>query len=100
LFPSARHRVVVWEYTAEKIAKAPILGAGVSAARALDKLEEGTHTLAPGTPFPRETSVHAHNAYLQVWFEAGAVGAALLLAIGLVVVGAFAPAPPAVPPLL
>ncbi len=88
LFPSARHRVVIWEYTAEKIAKAPILGAGVSTARALDKLEEGTRTLAPGTPFPRETSVHAHDAYLQVWFEAGAVGAALLLTIGLLVIGA------------
>jgi len=88
LFPSARHRIVIWEYTAEKIAKAPILGAGVSSARALDTLEEGTRTLAPGTPFPRETSVHAHNAYLQVWFEAGALGAALLLTIGLLVIGA------------
>jgi O-antigen ligase len=100
LFPSARHRIVIWEYTAEKVAKAPILGAGVSTARALDKLEEGTRTLAPGTPFPRETSLHAHNAYLQVWFEAGAVGAALLLTIGLLVIGALGRTPARVQSLL
>jgi O-antigen ligase len=72
----------------------------VSTARALDKLEEGTRTLAPGTPFPRETSVHAHNAYLQVWFEAGAVGAALLLGIGLLVIGALGRTPGRVQSLL
>lgn len=100
LFWSARHRIVIWEYTAEKIADAPILGAGVSAARALDKLEESTRVFAPGTIIPRETNIHAHNAYLQVWFEAGAVGAALLLCIGLLLIGAIARAPARVQPFL
>jgi O-antigen ligase len=100
LFWSARHRIVIWEYTAEKIAEAPILGAGVSSARGFDKLEEGTRTFEPGTKIPRETNLHAHNAYLQVWFETGAVGAALLLCIGLLLLGAIARAPAHVQPLL
>jgi O-antigen ligase len=100
LFWSARHRIVIWEYTAEKIADAPILGSGVSAARGFDKLEEGTRTFAPGTIIPRETNIHAHNAFLQVWFEAGAVGAALLLCIGLLLIGAIGRVPARVQPFL
>jgi O-antigen ligase len=100
LFWSARHRIVIWEYTAEKIADAPILGSGVSAARGFDKLEEGTRTFAPGTIIPRETNIHAHNAFLQVWFEAGAVGAALLLCIGLLLIGAIGSVPARVQPFL
>jgi exopolysaccharide production protein ExoQ len=81
---SARHRVVIWRYTAEQVHKAPLLGAGVAAARALDAArEEGQ--VAPGTHFKLSTDLHSHNAYLQVWYEAGAVGAAIVLGLGLTV---------------
>jgi O-antigen ligase len=81
---SARHRVVIWRHTAELVHKAPLLGAGVAAARALDAAgEEGQ--VAPGTHFKLSTDLHSHNAYLQVWFEAGAVGAAIVLGLGLTV---------------
>ena len=37
--------------------------------------------LAPGSEFRLTTGLHSHNGYLQTWYEAGAVGAAFLLAI-------------------
>ena len=41
--------------------------------------------LAPGSDFRLTTNQHSHNAYLQVWYEAGAVGAVFLLVLGLLV---------------
>jgi hypothetical protein len=79
---SARHRVVIWRHTAEQVHKAPLLGAGVAAARAMD---DARGPVAPGTDFKLSTSLHSHNAYLQVWYEAGAVGAAIVLGFGLAV---------------
>jgi O-antigen ligase len=100
LFWSARHRLVIWHHTAQKITEAPLLGAGVSTARAMDTLEQSTRAFEPGTQIPRETNIHAHNAYVQVWYEAGAVGVILMLSIGLLVIGAISRTPPLVQPLL
>lgn len=100
LFWSARHRLVIWHHTAQKISEAPLLGAGVSTARAMDTLEQSTRVFEPGTQIPRETNIHAHNAYVQVWYEAGAVGVILLLSIGLLTIGAISRTPPHVQPLL
>jgi O-antigen ligase len=79
---SAHHRIVIWKATSQLVAKAPFLGSGLASARALAHTSAG---YAPGTEYALSTSVHSHNAYLQVWFETGLVGAVLLLAIGLVV---------------
>lgn len=100
LFWSARHRLVIWHHTAQKIAEAPLFGAGVSTARAMETLEQSTRVFEPGTQIPRETNIHAHNAYVQVWYEAGAVGVILLLSIGLLTIGAMSRTPPRVQPLL
>ena len=81
---SARHRVVIWRHTADQVHKAPLLGAGVATARALHAAREEAQ-VAPGTRFELATDLHSHNAYLQVWYEAGAVGAAIVLALGLTV---------------
>jgi O-antigen ligase len=89
---SARHRIVIWGYTSKQIANAPILGAGVDTARAMNDLEGDRTPLAPGSPFPLTTNMHSHNIYLQAWYDGGAVGAALLLLIGLLVVRALAEA--------
>ena len=66
----------------------------------MDSLEQGTRKFEPGTQIPRETNVHAHNAYVQVWYEAGAVGVVLLLSIGLLVIGVISRTPQRVQPLL
>jgi O-antigen ligase len=83
LADSARHRVVIWRHTVEQIHKAPLLGAGLGTGRALHEAREKNGRLAPGTPFELTTNLHSHNAYLQVWYEAGAVGAAMMLVLGL-----------------
>jgi O-antigen ligase len=87
---SAQHRIVIWGYTADQVSRAPLLGVGVASARV--RLEAGNegHRKAPGSKFELSTASHSHNAYLQVWYEAGAVGAALLLALGLLVLQAIA----------
>jgi hypothetical protein len=82
---SARHRVVIWHATAEQIHKAPFLGAGIGSARALRESAGREGLTAPGTTFRLSPSLHSHNAYLQVWYEAGAVCALILLGLGLVV---------------
>jgi O-antigen ligase len=85
---SARHRVVIWHYTSEQIHKAPLFGAGISTARTLHDARDPHEQLAPGTPFALETHRHSHNAYLQVWYETGAVGAMIMLGVGLLVLRA------------
>jgi hypothetical protein len=85
---SAQHRVVIWGYTSGEVAKAPLLGAGIGTARALHEARSPDTPLAPGTRFQLGTGLHSHNAYLQVWHEAGAAGALILLGLGFLVLRA------------
>jgi O-antigen ligase len=82
---SARHRVVIWHATAGQVPGAPVLGAGIGSARTLRETANREGLTAPGTSFRLSPGLHSHNAYLQVWYEAGAVGALILLGLGLVV---------------
>ena len=79
---SARHRVIIWGASSDWYWKAPWLGAGVGSARGLDELDPAHRVDTPGLQ-DAGLNWHAHNAYVQVWFEAGLVGAVLLLVIGL-----------------
>lgn len=84
VFQSARHRVVIWGYTAEQIVKRPVLGVGADQTAKLNLEREAVDVSKAGdTPYARSTSRHAHNAYLQVWYELGLVGAIAFLPIGL-----------------
>jgi O-antigen ligase len=56
--------------------------------------------VAPGTDFRLTTSLHSHNAYLQAWYETGAVGAAILMAVGLLVLRSVGEAPSHAQPYL
>ena len=95
---SARHRVVLWEFSRNEIAKAPVLGAGINTPRALHDTNVAAAPRAPGTDIPMAMPLHSHNAYLQVWHETGAVGVALLLVIGLLVLRAITAQPAALQP--
>lgn len=98
---SAKHRLVIWGYTSEQFAKAPVLGAGINAARVLSETTRPEDApRAPGSDIPATTGWHTHNVYLQLWFETGAVGGLLLCAIGLLVLSALARAPSEAQPLL
>jgi O-Antigen ligase len=101
LFRSAQERVVFWGYTSEQVAKAPLLGAGISATRVYHKTKGGANApQAPGSEFRLETGWHSHNVYLQAWYETGAIGAVLLLTIGILVLRSFASAGEAAQPFL
>ncbi len=77
LFHSARHRVEIWGMAAERALQAPILGQGIDASRALAPQGEVSRFATIGDSL---LPLHPHNAFLQVWLELGAVGAALALA--------------------
>ena len=97
---TAKHRIVIWGHTSEQIAKAPILGAGIHTARALNPANDYDVARAPGSDFRLTTGLHSHNGYLQTWYEAGAVGAAFLLVFGLLVLRCLAAAPADAQPYL
>jgi O-antigen ligase len=97
---TAKHRIVIWGHTSQQIAKAPILGAGIHTARALNATNDYDVARAPGSDFRLTTGLHSHNGYLQTWYEAGAVGAAFLLVFGLLVLRCLAAAPADAQPYL
>ena len=82
LAPSAQDRFVIWKATSDLIPSAPLLGVGIHSGRPLTRAEI-KRRIAPGTPFALSVGWHSHNAFLQVWFETGALGAGLLLCFGL-----------------
>jgi O-antigen ligase len=81
---SGRARIILWGVTAERTLENPILGIGVDSTREIDAELAKTAVKEKGAPFALRTGRHAHNVYLQTWFELGAVGAALMLVAGLV----------------
>jgi O-antigen ligase len=68
---SAQHRLLIWRFTAERIADRPYLGWGFETSREIPGGQEKVFNNAPVLP------LHPHNASLQIWLEFGAVGAAL-----------------------
>jgi O-antigen ligase len=82
LKPSGQHRVVIWNQTAEQALKAPILGRGADQTLVVGPIIEKT---LPPEKFEKSLSVHAHNMFLQTWFELGLIGVLLLMAGGLAI---------------
>jgi O-antigen ligase len=85
---SAKHRVIIWNYTAEKTLDAPILGVGANITYLIGPELERDAPLSLHHGLARTLSIHSHCIYLQTWFELGAVGALLLTAFGLSVIAA------------
>lgn len=84
LKPSVTHRLLVWRFTADRIAERPFLGWGMDASRELPGghrdfsvtlPELGLPSMAPALP------LHPHDAALQWQVELGQPGTALGLAI-------------------
>ncbi len=80
---TARQRIIIWGYTTEQITKAPLLGIGIGSGKVLDAKHKPE--TPPGYVYPRRAGTHSHNVYLQTWYELGALGAALLCALGLAI---------------
>ena len=54
----------------------------------------------PGTNLPISTNRHAHNVFLQAWYETGVIGSVLLMLAGLPIIGWIGRAPISARPLL
>jgi len=81
---SARARIVIWKHTSDKVGEAAIRGIGIGSTRVRRKTAPAdAMERVPRTEFFVDTSIHAHNFFLQAWYELGAIGAAFLLAVGL-----------------
>jgi O-antigen ligase len=83
---SSRARIIIWEYTAERVFDHPWLGVGADSTRALKEPRTiGTAEQPPGFIYPRTIGWHAHDLFLQSWFELGVVGAILIAFAGAMV---------------
>lgn len=93
---SFQSRIWSWEAVGEKIGSAPWLGHGLEAADTWrETYADHPEKLAQVEPFWANYPIvpgHAHNMPLQIWSEAGFVGAALA-ALALIIIGLRLPMP-------
>lgn len=74
------HRLVVWQFAAERIFEHPIVGWGLDASRAIPGRNEELFLFridgnsVTGQAMP----LHPHNALVQIWLELGLVGIMLV----------------------
>lgn len=81
---SALHRLLIWRFTADRIAERPLLGWGMDASRDLPGGHANLAQLVPGaglSPSSEALPLHPHNALLQWLVELGVPGVLLGLAI-------------------
>lgn len=83
---TARQRIILWGYTAAQVPNQPLLGVGIASTKPLDDARRETLTKPPRHVYELRTGPHAHNAYLQVWYELGAIGALLFMGLGLALI--------------
>jgi O-antigen ligase len=82
---SVAARFYIWKYVADRVHEKPIIGIGIRGTRALHlhiPTDQGDPSRAAYALRGREPR-HPHNIYLQTWLELGAIGAILLLEVGL-----------------
>ena len=83
---SYRARLIIWEYTAEQTLERPLLGMGANSTREQDNAGANQAQTKPeGFAFKRTTGHHAHDVFLQTWYELGAFGAILFALAGALV---------------
>ncbi len=80
---SNRQRIIIWNHTAEQTLRTPILGMGANSTYVLGPQLRSTTVNAPGEAFERTLAQHAHDIYLQTWFELGLIGIVLRSLVGL-----------------
>jgi O-antigen ligase len=89
---SARERIILWAYTAEHVKDHPIVGIGVNSTRALNRTKDAKQQADAARPqgyvYDWWAGVHAHNEFLQTWYELGVVGVILLMLAGAGVISA------------
>ncbi len=79
---SARARIIIWEYTAERVLENPVLGIGADSTPAVKAKAVTAPEKPKGFVFRRTTGQHAHNLFLQSWYELGLFGTILVAIAG------------------
>jgi len=80
---SARARIIIWEYTAERVLENPFLGIGADSTPSMKaKAKTATPDQPKGFVIRRTTGQHAHNLFLQSWYELGVFGVILAAIAG------------------
>lgn len=77
---SLQARFIIWGYTADQVAAAPWFGIGAQSTPTWKKLNIPDVKVEEGKAYPLSTSTHAHNNFLEIWFELGFFGALLAAA--------------------
>jgi len=95
---TGRARIILWSYTAEQVLKKPVLGVGIGSTKELDEEHAPTAVRPDGYAYPLRTGRHSHNVFMQAWYELGAIGAFLLLTIGLLILRKLSRLPEAAKP--
>jgi O-antigen ligase len=78
------HRLLIWRFTADRIAERPVLGWGMDASRAMPGGKTRFADLFPDAQLPGDAEalpLHPHDAALQWELELGVPGTVLCLAI-------------------
>ncbi len=83
---SARARIIIWQYTAERVLEHPWVGIGINSTPAVKAKMQGPDDRPEGFVFKRTTGQHAHDVFLQSWYEMGAIGVLLAAIAGAFVV--------------
>ena len=85
LAASTRARLILWGHTAEQIKLHPFIGVGAAATKLLDHrgFAEAESKRPGNFAYAIRTGPHAHNIFLQSWYELGAIGTLLMIAFGL-----------------
>lgn len=89
---SLRHRMMIWSVSADWFWQHPILGLGIGGARKVN-LNHDLSLTAKGIE-GEPLNWHAHNIFVQAWFETGIIGGVLLCLLGLLVLRAIFRLPP------
>lgn len=97
---TAQQRIILWGYTAAQVPNHPLHGVGIASTKPLDDARREGLVKPPGHVYELRTGPHAHNAYLQTWYELGAIGALLFMALGLAIIRAITRLAPAAQPWL
>lgn len=82
---SARARIIIWQYTTELVPEHPWIGIGVNSTPAAKAKMQGPDDRPEGFVFKRTTGQHAHDIFLQSWYEIGAIGVLLAAIAGALV---------------
>ena len=79
---SARARIIIWEYTAERVLERPLAGIGAESTPAARAKAAVPMEKPEGFVQARSTGHHAHSLFLQTWYELGLLGAILAAIAG------------------